>query len=89
MHTDTRGEAGHRRWGCRQCADPEYQRVISRVVWNQGNGLKGVTELYLRAVRGEGDSPLFKGVSRKAEKGIHLLLATGEAGSKGTKTLTY
>ena len=45
------------------------QIVISRVVWNQGIGLKGVTELYLRAVRGEGDSPLFKGVSRKAEKG--------------------
>ena len=43
--------------------------VISRVVWNQGTGLKGVTELYLRAVRGEGDSPLFKGVPRKAERG--------------------
>ena len=43
--------------------------VISRVVWNQGTGLKGVTELYLRAVRGEGGSPLFKGVPRKAEKG--------------------
>ena len=42
--------------------------VISRVVWNQGTGLKGVTELYLRAVRGEGDSPLFKGVPRKAER---------------------
>ena len=43
--------------------------VISRVIWNQGTGLKGVTELYRRAVRGEGDSPLFKGVPRKAEKG--------------------
>ena len=28
--------------------------VISRVAWNQGTGLEGVTELYLRAVRGEG-----------------------------------
>ena len=45
------------------------QGVISRVIWNQGTGLKGVTELYLRAVRGEGDSPLFKGVPRKAGKG--------------------
>ena len=42
--------------------------VMSRVVWNQGTGLKEVTELYLRAVRGEGDSPLFKGVPRKAER---------------------
>ena len=55
----------------RACDDPAGTDtgVISRVVWNQGIGLKGVTELYLRAVRGEGDSPLFKGVSRKAEKG--------------------
>ena len=28
MHADARGEAGHRRWGHRQCADPKYQRSI-------------------------------------------------------------
>ena len=50
-----------------------------------------MTELYLRAVRGGGDSPLFfiQGSAQEGRKGIDLLLATGEAGLKGTKTLAY
>ena len=75
---------GEEKWGGRRRGS-----VISRVVWDQGNGLKGVTELYLRAVRGEGGQPFIQGSVQEGRKGIHLLLATGEAGSKGTKTLTY